>query len=48
MLNDSAKRTEKSCLAPVVHTCNPSFSGGKDQENGGLKPVRENSSGDPT
>jgi hypothetical protein len=24
----------------VVHTCNPSYSGGKDQEDHGSKPVR--------
>jgi hypothetical protein len=24
---------------PVAHTCNPSYSGGSDQEDCGLKPV---------
>jgi hypothetical protein len=29
----------------VAHTCNPSYSGGRDQENlAGLKPARANSS----
>jgi hypothetical protein len=23
----------------VAHTCNPSYSGGRDQENGDLKPA---------
>jgi hypothetical protein len=31
----------------VAHVCNPSFSGGKDQEDGGLKPARENSPQNP-
>jgi hypothetical protein len=29
---------------PVAHACNPSYSGGRDQEDGGLKPVWEKSS----
>jgi hypothetical protein len=33
--------------APVAHTCNPSKSGGRDQEDHSLKPVQENSSQDP-
>jgi hypothetical protein len=32
----------------VAHTCNPSYSGGRDQEDGGSKPALANSSGDPT
>jgi hypothetical protein len=28
-----------SGLAPVAHTCNPSYSGGKDQEDHSLKPA---------
>jgi hypothetical protein len=28
---------------PVAHTCNPSYSGGRDQEDGGLKPAWANS-----
>jgi hypothetical protein len=30
----------------VAHTCNPSYSGGRDQEARCLKPARENSSQD--
>jgi hypothetical protein len=32
--------------APVAHACNPSYSGGRDQEDHGLKPVQANSSRD--
>jgi hypothetical protein len=28
---------------PVAHTCYPSYSGGKDQEDCGLKPAQVNS-----
>jgi hypothetical protein len=31
----------------VAHTCNPSYSGDRDQEDHGLKPAQENSSQDP-
>jgi hypothetical protein len=31
----------------VAHTCNPSYSEGKDQEDRGSKPAEENSSQDP-
>jgi hypothetical protein len=31
----------------VAHTCNPSYLGKRDQEDGGSKPVRANSSRDP-
>jgi hypothetical protein len=31
----------------VAHACNPSYSGGRDQEDCSLKPARTNSSGDP-
>jgi hypothetical protein len=34
------------CQAPVAHTCNPSYSGDRDQEDRGLKPAPANSSGD--
>jgi hypothetical protein len=33
--------------APVAHTCNSSYSGGRDQEDHGSKPARANSSRDP-
>jgi hypothetical protein len=32
----------------MAHTCNPSYSGGRDQEHCDLKPAPANSSGDPT
>jgi hypothetical protein len=31
-------------LGPVAHTCNPSYSGGRDLEDLGLKPAQANSS----
>jgi hypothetical protein len=31
------------CWALVVHTCNPSYSGGRDQEDCNLKPAWVNS-----
>jgi hypothetical protein len=33
--------------ALVAHTCNPNYSGGRDQEDCGLKTAWENSSPDP-
>jgi hypothetical protein len=33
--------------APVAHACNPSYSEGRDQEDGSLKPARANSLRDP-
>jgi hypothetical protein len=32
---------------PEAHACNPSYSGGSDQEDRVLKPAGANSSGDP-
>jgi hypothetical protein len=32
-----------SVLCAVVHACNPSYSGGRDQEDHGLKPAQGNS-----
>jgi hypothetical protein len=32
--------------APVAHTCNPSYSGGRNQEGHSLKPARANTSRD--
>jgi hypothetical protein len=29
---------------PVAHTCNPSYSGGRDEEDCGSKPAQANSS----
>jgi hypothetical protein len=31
----------------VAHVCNPSYLGGRDQEDHGSKPIWENSSQDP-
>jgi hypothetical protein len=39
-------KTTKS-QAPVAHACNPSYSGGRDQEDCGLKPAWANSSERP-
>jgi hypothetical protein len=36
---------QTGCL--VIHPCNPSYSGGRDQEDRGSKPARTNSSRDP-
>jgi hypothetical protein len=33
--------------ALVAHACNPSYSGGKDQEDHGLRPAQANISRDP-
>jgi hypothetical protein len=40
-------KNESYHQAPVVHTCNPSYSGGRDQEDHSSKLVRANSSRDP-
>jgi hypothetical protein len=37
----------KPSQAPVVHLCNPSYSGGRDQEDHDSKPDWANSSPDP-
>jgi hypothetical protein len=41
-------RKEQPSRTLVVHACNPSYSGSRDQEDCGLKPARANSSRDPT
>jgi hypothetical protein len=33
-------QTGRTNRAPVAHTCNPSYSGGRDQEERGLKPAQ--------
>jgi hypothetical protein len=33
----------KKGRAPVTHSCNPSYSGGRDQEDRGSKPAQANS-----
>jgi hypothetical protein len=35
------------CQAPVAHSCNPSYSGGRDQEDRSLKSAQANSWRDP-
>jgi hypothetical protein len=40
-------KNEKQSQALVAHTCNPSYSGGRDQEDPGSKSARENSPRDP-
>jgi hypothetical protein len=35
------------CRVQVAHACNPSYSGDRDQEDGGLTPGWANSSRDP-
>jgi hypothetical protein len=40
-------RLFKECAVPVAHTCDPSASGGRDQEDDGLKPALANSFRDP-
>jgi hypothetical protein len=47
MTNKASMKVLES-LAPVVHTCNPSYSGGRDQEDHSSKPVQENSLQDPS
>jgi hypothetical protein len=37
----------KSSRELVAHTCNPTYSGGRNQEDCGLKPAQANSSQDP-
>jgi hypothetical protein len=38
---------KKTCQVLVAHTCNSSYSGGRDQEDCGSKPARAKSSWDP-
>jgi hypothetical protein len=41
------KKIEECSQVLVAHACNPSSSGGRDQENYGLKPAWANGSQDP-
>jgi hypothetical protein len=41
------KKKQKGSRAPVAHACNPSHSGGRDQEDFGSKPAQANSSARP-
>jgi hypothetical protein len=43
----SSFKKETSSWVPVAHTCNPSYSGGRDQEDCSLKPAPANSSTRP-
>jgi hypothetical protein len=40
-------RMESIVWVPVTHACNPSYSGGRDQEDHGSKPAWANSLRDP-
>jgi hypothetical protein len=40
-------RSSNFSWAPVAPACNPSYSGGRDQEDRDLKPAQANSSQDP-
>jgi hypothetical protein len=42
-----SKDTETLRCQPLLSACNPSYSGGRDQEDHGSKPAQENSSWDP-
>jgi hypothetical protein len=37
-------KRKESCWVLVAHSCNPSYSGGRDQENGSSKSAGTNSS----
>jgi hypothetical protein len=40
------KKIKQNRWAPVAHACNPSYPGGRDQEDHGSKPAQANSLGD--
>jgi hypothetical protein len=46
---NSDKKGNRKCASTVLvaHACNPSYSGGRNQEDCGLKPAQANSSQDP-
>jgi hypothetical protein len=44
---DPMSKIARPSWALVAHTCNPSYSGGRDQEALGLKPTRANSLQNP-
>jgi hypothetical protein len=46
-ISSTAEKKKKKSWALVVQTCNPSYSGGRDQEAHSLKPTQANSLGDP-
>jgi hypothetical protein len=39
--------SSNTCTSPVTYTCNPSYSGGRDQEDHSSKPIQANISQDP-
>jgi hypothetical protein len=41
------KRKERTSRALIAHACNPSYSGGRDQEDCGSKPAQANSFRNP-
>jgi hypothetical protein len=43
MNNNNKKKNSVLCQVLVAHTYNPSYSGGRDQENLGSKPAWANS-----
>jgi hypothetical protein len=46
--NDKKRKKERMKAArPVTHSCNPSYSGSRDQVDLGSKPAQANSSRDP-
>jgi hypothetical protein len=47
LLNSIPTKIHNCCQAPLAHFCNPSYSGGRHQEDCGLKPAQANSSQDP-
>jgi hypothetical protein len=47
MANKYIKKCLSPCQTPVAHACNPSNSGGRDQEDRGSKPAWANNSQDP-
>jgi hypothetical protein len=42
-----SKRAADIPKEPIAHACDPSYSGGRGQEDGGLKPAQTNSLRDP-
>jgi hypothetical protein len=47
VIKKKKKNNQKQNQVPVAHAYNPSYSGGKDQEDHGSKPVWANSLRDP-
>jgi hypothetical protein len=42
LLNEAANESQLTGRALMAHACNPSYSGGRDQEDRGSKPTRAN------